>query len=250
MAIEKGDPEENVNRVLADKGEEVYQRFFKHGFVDEEDAVWDILVHRNPARKDDGSYNFNAVSCTYSFASPYVVRRLLQLKGSAMETEARNKYSADTFRRGEDGNNGNEFALLCLYGSQISDIEFLAQPLTDNAQPTILKFPPTQVLALDWLEREKYLEAKVLYIPSYSNLESGGSFCLMELNGRWTLVVVQCTTAEKHPVEQDGLEIIYDCFTKKRELKVDEMVIVFMTPVHGKLKAQQPLVTKEGGVGC
>ena len=26
------------------------------------------------------------------------------------------------------------------------------------------------------------------------------------------------------------------------------MVIVFMTPVHGKLKTQQPLVTKEGGV--
>jgi hypothetical protein len=191
-------------------------------------------------------YIYHAKPCIYSFASPHVLQRLLTLKNNMMATEARNKYDSGTFRGGDDG---NEFELLCLHGFKISDVEFQAQPLTDGAQPTQVKFPPKRVLALNWREQENYLEANVLYIPPYGNLESGDSFCLIEINGRWTLVILQCTIAENHPVKQNGVKVIHDCFTKNRDLKVDDTVIMFMIPVNGKLKTKQPLVTpKKGGV--
>jgi hypothetical protein len=53
-----------------------------------------------------------------------------------------------------------------LHGFQISGVQFLAQPLTVGAQPTQVTFPPKQVLALNWRERDdNYLKANVLYIP-------------------------------------------------------------------------------------
>ena len=81
-------------------------------------------------------------------------------------------------------------------------------------------------------------------------MESGDAFCLLEIDGKWTLVILQCTIAEKHPVKQNGIKIIYDCYTKNAELHVDETMIVFMIPVNGKLKTKQPICTKkkEGGL--
>jgi hypothetical protein len=48
-------------------------------------------------------------------------------------------------------------------------------------------FPDKQVLALNWREQKKYLQADVLYIPRGGNLESGDAFCLIKINERWTL---------------------------------------------------------------
>jgi len=242
MAITGQSPLEEVDRAILEKGQYVVERFFELGL----DDVSDVLVHRNPARKEDGTYNFSANSCVYSFASPYVLQCLLKLNNNMLVTDARKKYDVGTFR---DGDNGNEFELLCLHGFKISDVEFHAQPLTDNAQPTKVTFPPKQVLALNWRERENYLEANVLYIPPHGNLESGDSFCLIQINGRWTVVIIQCTIAENHPVKQNGVTIIHDCYAKNQELKVDDTVIMFMIPINGKLKTKQPLVTpKKGGV--
>jgi len=81
------------------------------------------------------------VSTDYSVASPYVLRCLLALH-NVLVTDARNKYNADTFCGADDG---NEFELLFLHGFSIS----VAQPLTENAQPTKVTFPPKQVLALN-----------------------------------------------------------------------------------------------------
>jgi hypothetical protein len=234
-----------IDDAIMKKGEYVCERFFKVGFGGTEDVVSDVLVHRNPEKIGD-EYDFDAKPCAFSFASPYVLRRLLALNNNMLVTDARNKYDAGTFRGGDDG---NEFELLCLHGFKISDVEFQALPLTEGAQPTQVKFPPKRVLALNWREQLNYLEVNVLYIPPYGNLESGDSFCLIEINGRWTLVILQCTIAEKHPVKQNGVKIIHDCYTKNRDLKVDDTVIMFMIPVNGKLKTKQPLVTqKKGGV--
>jgi len=60
----------------------------------------------------------------------------------------------------------------------------------------LMKFPPKKLLALNWRERENYFETNVLYVPQYDHLESGDSFCLIEINGRWTLVIIQCTIVE------------------------------------------------------
>jgi hypothetical protein len=173
-----------------------------------------------------------------------VLRRLLQLKNSMLVPEARNKYTTGTFRGGDDV---NVFELLCLHGFKISDVEFLAQPLTDGTQATTVRFPDKQVLALNWREQKDYLQVNVLYIPPYGNLESGDSFCLIKINERWTLVVLQCTIAEHHPVKQNGMKIFHDCFTKNSHLSVDDTVIMFMIPVNGKLKTKQSLVTQKIG---
>lgn len=242
-AITRKSPVKKIEDALLTKGELVCERFFKAGFGGTEDAVSDVLLHRNPEMVDD-KYDFDSEPCAYSFASPYVLRRLLQLKDSMLVTEARNKYTAGTFRGGDDG---NEFELLCLHGFKISDVEFLAQPLTDGAQATTVRFPAKQVLALNWREQKDYLQVNVLYIPPYGNLESGDSFCLIKINKRWTLVILQCTIAEHHPVKQNGTKIIHDCFTKNSRLPVDDTVIMFMIPVNGKLKTKQSLVTQKKG---
>jgi hypothetical protein len=240
VAIDAKNPLKVIEAAITTKGAEICERFFKAGLGGSEEAISDMLIHRNPYKEND-IYDFDADLCVYSFASPYILRQLLQLNDSMLVTDARNKYNVGTFRGGD---NGNEFELLCLHGFKISDVEFLAQPLTDNAHAMKVKFPPKQVLALNWRERQEYLEANVLYIPPYGNLESGDSFCRIELTGKWTLVILQCTIAENHPVKQNGVKIIHDCFSKNAELKVDDTVIMFMIPLNGKLKTKQPLVTQ------
>lgn len=240
-AITAKDPMRKIEQALRVKGDLVCERFFKAGFGGSEDVVSDVLIHRNPEMVDD-KYDFDSESCTFSFASPYVLQRLLQLKDNMLVTEARTKYTAGTFRGGDDG---NEFELLCLHGFQISGVKFLAQPLTGGAHATDVIFPAKQVLALNWRERENYLQVDVLYIPPYGNLESGDSFCLIKINERWTLVIIQCTIAETHPVKQNGVKVIHDCYKKNTALKIDDTVIMFMIPVNGKLKTKQALVTQK-----
>lgn len=241
VAIGKKIPVQKIEDVIQTKGGLVCEHFFKAGFGGTENVVSDLLVHRNPEIMD-GKFDFDAEPCTYSFASPFVLRRLLQLKDQILVTEARAKYTAGTFRGGGDG---NEFELLCLHGFKVSGVEFLAQPLTDEAEATTVIFPAKQVLALNWQERENYLQADVLYIPPYGNLESGDAFCLIKINERWTLVILQCTIAEAHPVKQNGVKIIHDCFKTNPELVVDDTVIIFMIPSNGKLKTKQPMVTQK-----
>lgn len=240
-AIQDKSPVISIDDALSKKGDLVCERFFKAGFGGTEDVVSDVLVHRYPERGDKKKYDFNAESCAYTFASPYVTRRLMQLQNNMMVTQARNKYSSGTFRGGDDG---IEFELLCLHGFKISGVKFVALPLTPDAKQTMVVFPPKQVLALNWRERRRYLQTDVLYIPPYGNLESGDSFCLIKIKKRWTLVILQCTIAEHHPVKQNGVKVIYECYVEKAKLKVDDTVIMFMIPVNGKLKTKQPIVTQ------
>ena len=244
-ALSSDDPKRSIDHAITAKGAQVCERFFKAGFGGTEDDVSDMLVHRNPEKKLDGSYNYNAEPCAYSFASPYVLCRLLAFDNNMLVTDARNKYHSGTFRGGDDG---YEFELLCFHGFKISDVEFLAQPLTDGAQPRIVKFPAKRVLARNWREEESnFLEVNVLYIPPYGNLESGDAFCLIEIDGRWTLVILQCTIAENYLVQQNGMKVIYDCYKKNPALQVDDTVIMFMIPLNGKLKTKQPVVTQKKG---
>eukprot|EP01039_Chlorochromonas_danica_P005685 gene5685-6269_t len=244
IAIEKKNPLTVIEAAIYDKGELVAERFFKAGFGGTEDVIADVLVHRNPPVVN-GKHQFGEIPYAYFFASPFVLRSLLQLKNHMLAAQARNKYKADTFRGGEDG---SEFERLCLYGFKISGVEFLAKPLTEGAKKIRVTFPPKEVLAPNWREQKKYLKQEVLYIPPYDNLESGDAFCLIKIDERWTLVILQCTISKTHPVKQNGVKIIRDCYSKNSELAVEETVIMFMTPANGKLETEQPLVTKNGTV--
>lgn len=235
-------PTKKIDADLNRKGQDICHRYFEAGFGGTEDDMADLLVHRNPVY-EDGLPIFDAEIISYSFASPYVLQSLLQLNNQMLATEARNKYRAGTFRGGD---NGNEFELLCLHGFKVTGVEFTALPLSPGSNESKIIFPRKEVLALNWREREGYLKQGVLYIPPYGNLESGDAFCVILLNGKLTLVIVQCTIAENHPVKQNGMRVILDCCTKKSKLKVRETVIVFMIPQNGKLKVPQRIVTQDG----
>eukprot|EP01039_Chlorochromonas_danica_P001152 gene1152-1257_t len=244
FAITRSSPIEELEPAIQDKGELVCDRFFKFGSGNP--AVADVLVHRNP-HVVNGKNKFGKMPYVYSFASPFVLRSFLQLKNNMLVTQARNKYNTDTYR-GHD-KDGGEFELLCIHGFKISGVEFEAQPLTDGTQATRVTFPPKEVLALNWREQENYLQPNLLYIPPYGNLESGDAFCLMKIDERWTLVILQCTISETHPVKQNGVKIIHDCYSMNSQLAVDETVIMFMTPLNGKLTTKQSLVTQKKGEG-
>ena len=241
VAMSRQSPVTMIGEALLVKGDLLCERYFNAGFGGPEEVLSDVLVHRNP-KMVDNKYDFDSVPGVFSFASPFVLQRLLQRKNNMLVTEARNKYNAGTFHGGDDG---IEFEHLCLHGFQVSNIEFKAQPLTDGAAATAVIFPDKQVLALNWREQKKYLQADVLYIPPSGNLESGDAFCLIKINERWTLVILQCTIAETHPVKQNGVKIIHDRYTKNSKLQVDDTVIMFMIPFNGKLKTKQSLVIQK-----
>ena len=73
----------------------------------------------------------------------------------------------------------------------------------------------------------------MLYIPPYGNLESGDSFCLIEIGG-------EVDPGEKHPAKQNGIKIIRDCYNMRNPmLRVDHTTIMFMIPVNGKMNTTQ-----------
>lgn len=135
-----------IEEDIMKKGQAICERFFRAGFGGAEEVASDVLVHRNPVKNEDGVYDFDSTLCAFSFASPYVLRRLLSLQ-SNLVTDIRNKYNSGTLRGGDGG---NEFELLCSHRLKNSDVQFLAQPLTDGLIK--VKFPPKQVLALNWHE--------------------------------------------------------------------------------------------------
>lgn len=234
-------PTAKIEAAILRKGDLVCERFFKVGFGGTEDIISDILIHRNPQKKN-GEYNFDAEPYDYSFASPYVFRLLRVLNNKILVTEARNKYKAGTYGGGDDG---SEFELLCLHGFKFSGVEFLAKPLTDGAVETVVSFPEQKILERNWRDQMDYLEADFTYIPPYGNLESGDAFCLINVNQKWKLVIVQITIAENHPVKQNGIKVILDCYTKNSNLQVEEIVIMFMIPKNGTLNSKQQLVTQK-----
>ena len=55
-------------------------------------------------------------------------------------------------------------------------------------------------------------------------------------------MILQCTIAESHPVKQNDIKVIYDCYKKNPALRVDDTVLMFMIPHNGKLNTKQSLV--------
>mmetsp|Transcript_8956 Transcript_8956/g.12438 ORF Transcript_8956/g.12438 Transcript_8956/m.12438 type:complete len:292 (-) Transcript_8956:225-1100(-) len=96
VAIHKADPVKIITQEMDAMGEQVCQRFYKLGFGATVDPISDMLVHKNPERMEDNSYNYDAVSSVYSFASPYVLRCFLA-RNSMLATDARNKYNTGNY---------------------------------------------------------------------------------------------------------------------------------------------------------
>ena len=69
VAISRQSPVTMIEAAILAKGDLLCERYFKAGFGDSEDALSDVLVHRNPKMVDD-KYDFDSVLGVFSFASP------------------------------------------------------------------------------------------------------------------------------------------------------------------------------------
>jgi len=239
------DPELMIKEAMELKGQTICEHFFVHGFGGHEEDISDTLIHRNPILLDDGNYDFNHYR--YDFASPYVLKKLTAMNAHGFITNAKQKYTIGTFSGAGDG---IEFELLCFHSFQFSGLEFNIIPLnnTSNLSNISITFPDIEVLQLNWRTQTNYLSMNKLYIPPYGNLESGDAFCVMMVNGILTLIIVQCTIAEEHPIKKNGVEQIYECFKKNSSISCQNAMIVFVTPVHGKLTNKQSISTQSGTV--
>lgn len=237
------DPTTDIANELRRKGKDICSRYMGAGFGGTENDICDMLIHREPRTVDGEISDFNSRSMEYLFASPFVMRAILQHNSQNMAMSARAKFREGTFRGGADG---IEFEMLCLHVFKVNGVKFQALPLCAGCKGFDIIFPAKEVLVLNWKECDDYLKTDVLYIPPYGNLESGDAFCLIQLNKRWTLIILQCTIAETHAVKENGMKVIHDCFATKSHLPVEETILVFMIPQNGKLKVAQRITTQDG----
>ena len=247
--IHKRSPEEYIGKAIREKGEDIVERFYSTGFGGTEDAISDILIHRNPLKDERGNYIYECLvgDVDFMFASPYVLVEISKLRNKAILCQAREKYKNGLYRGGEDG---KDFEMHCFHTFKFSGEPFTLKPLvnTQDLEETQVTFPIIEYLPVIWKNVPNAVKPDILYLPRVGNLESGDGFCVMEMNGQSTLFILQCTIAENHPVKMNGIVQIYDCYVNNSDVNIDHTVIVFVIPEAGKLQAKQPLTTKKNTV--
>jgi hypothetical protein len=141
---------------------------------------------------------------------------------------------------------GKQFEWLCLHFCK-----FLTKykPLnkTKDLCSCDIEFTESEYLVRNWRNNSKNLRENVLFLPTVDNLESGDTFCVKELNGVLTLIVLQVTISGSHSVKINGLEIICKCYANAN-IEIKNKILIFVTPVNGKLNSQQNLTNVNGTV--
>jgi hypothetical protein len=167
--------------------------------------------------------------------------KLIETYKHILIKEAKERFLVGTSFGGEDG---KQFEWLCLHVCKFSDKIFAANPLdkTENLISFDIEFPESKYLVRNWRNNSVNLRENVLYLPTIENLESGDAFCVKELNGVSTLIVLQITIADKHPVKMNGLDKINKCFVNAG-VTITDKILIFVTPVNGKLTSKQNLIT-------
>jgi hypothetical protein len=143
---------------------------------------------------------------------------------------------------------GHLFEKICLWlvpfaGRMISPVT-LRQ---DQMALGDITLPQMQTLVCNWKELHN-LQCNVLYQPLIANLESGDAFCLLQLVNEYSLIVLQVTVGEKHPVKANGLKEIFQAFPVDIKARITRKVIIFVTPMEGKLRTLQPLHNQDDKV--
>jgi hypothetical protein len=249
------DPMSSLEIALQAKGAVVAEYFFKHGFGDVDSDKCYALVHINPPYcHEHGRWLYDAPLPDHTFASDYVFQQLKSKFTTALVAEAANWFNSGGGIASEKlgaVSAGHLFEKICLWlvpfaGRSIGpDTCF---PLK-NGQLSLgnITLPQAQTLAHNW-KHHRDLHSNVLYQPLISNLESGDAFCLIHLNDSYMLIVLQITVGEKHPVKVNGLKDIYQAFPVEITERIERKVILFVTPLDGKLCTWQPLHNQDDKV--
>ena len=140
---------------------------------------------------------------------------------------------------------GYMFEKICLWIFPLAKRTINCFSLTDNMiSLDPLTLPPMSLLSRHWKTEGKLMPDQ-LYQPRIANLESGNAFCVLRLNGSFALIILQITIAHKHPMEVNGLKTIYSSFSEEVRLAIERKIIIFVTPIGGKLTALQALHTEK-----
>ena len=249
-----GDPISKIDEALGTSGAKVAEYFFDNGFggLDSDNSY--ALIHINPPyAAEEGRYLYDAKH-HYTFASNYILERIIDMHSTKLFANFLNLFNqggglASASLGGASA--GNLFEKICLWilpmaGEEMA--EDACSSLIDGQRPLgAFKFPTAlSSLRHDFKKTRNDLTADVFYRPLSANLESGDSFCVLELNGIITLIVLQFTVAEEHGVRYRGVTEIYEAFDETVRVSIERKLVLFVIPFEGNLRSKQPFINVKG----
>ena len=212
------------------------------------------LVHFNPPRNTEDRYLYSDANVVCTFASDYVFRQLSSQHRMVLLTESAALFNAEsdiTCSRFGSASAGNLFEKLCLWLAPIADHTINCESMQDSERDSFtVAIPDSEILAHDWKEKRDLTSSEVLYQPVVSNMESGSAFCVLLIDNKYVLMVSQMTVAENHPINANGLTQIYYAFSETIRQQITRKIIIFVTPVGGKLYTTQPIRTTSTIKNC
>ena len=235
-----------LNRLIDQKGRGLIKRFLKYGFGWSDVDINYTLIHINPPRDADGRFLYSDSDLVFTFASDYVFRKLCDYHSKGLLADAAALFNSEgdiACRKLGGASAGNLFAKFCLWLAPVAGRTITCESLETREVPVVAAIPNCQILHRSWKEEHNLVPA-VLYQPAVSNMEAGHAFCVLLVNGETILIVLKVTVKEMHPIKADGLTRIYHAFTESIRKQINRKMIIFVTPVAGKLRTKQHIYTQ------
>ena len=133
------------------------------------------------------------------------------------------------------------FEKICLWiiplENRTISCESLSSPNTLSLNPITL---PTVTLLTHHWKKEGCLVPYVLYQPKVTNLDFGHAFCVLQIHNSLTFIILQITIAEYYPIQLNGVKCIWNAFSEEVRTSTKRKIIIFVTPLDGKLRTIQP----------
>jgi hypothetical protein len=243
------DPRKLLSHALDTKGGHLARNFFTFGLGDVDPDMSFMLVHINP-RENYNSHTWSYIGePVYSFASDEIFVMIEKKYESALLAQALQIFNAgvasDTYG---SVSAGHLFEKVCLYSAPLAEKSIHVTFFDKTIPSCCYNLPAIEVLPDNW-KSSATLKDNLLYRPRISNLESGDAFAVIrdEVHPElWVLIVLQITVGKSHPVKSNGLVRIFNSFLPEIRTKIASKILVFVTPNHGQLNSEQPLVTIAG----
>jgi hypothetical protein len=237
---------ETIESAIHRQGLDVIRNFMNSGHGATDESTPYSLVHVNPPRNDDGSYNFTG-NMIYSFASDIIYKKLMSELDESILAEAIGIFNSGA-SKGKYGavSAGILFEKICLWSCPLNEKTLSMTPLEPGEAAELnITFPRIlKKLPRNWASSGVLLPDK-LYQPRISNLESGDAFCLLSLVDHcYHLVILQITVAETHSVKSNGLVKILRAYSNN--YNITKLSLVFVTPLYSELAKIQKITNQKG----
>lgn len=248
------DPMNTLNQTLLDKGPRVADYFYKHGFGDIDAYKSYSMIHINPPFSPEKGrllYECDTGLIVRTFASNYVCQELTRMHSKGIITSLVELFNAGGGLASErlgGVSAGHLFEKICSWIVPLANQNITIDrfpPLSSLAMN--ISVPPWEILDSNWKDLKNH-RIGVLYQPQISNLESGDAFGVIQNGTELILIVLQYTIDDNHPVKVNGLKNIVESYPQEIKDHMNRKLLIFVTPVDGKLQKVQPLHSQGGRV--